>query len=154
MKKFEFTMHKVLDLKNTVLDEEKNRLAQLQAAVRQLEGQIARLAEAQRAIGSEMQKRQADGITVAELLGYNARKSNIRMQLEELKERLAEAQKKADAQLQTVVEASREVSKLEKVEERQYESYREMIKKSEAAFMEELVSTNVSYRRLNEGSPA
>lgn len=149
MKKFEFTMHKVLDLKNTVLDEEKNRLSQLQAAVRQIEGQIARLTEAMHAIAEEMMKRQADGITVAELLGYNARKSNIHLQIKELKERLAEAQKKADAQMQTVIEASREVSKLEKVEERQYESYREMVKKSETAFMEELVSTNVSYRRIN-----
>ncbi len=149
MKKFEFTMHKVLDLKNTVLDEEKNRLSQLQAAVRQIEGQIARLTEAMHAIAEEMMERQADGITVAELLGYNARKSNIHLQIKELKERLAEAQKKADAQMQTVIEASREVSKLEKVEERQYESYREMVKKSETAFMEELVSTNVSYRRIN-----
>ncbi len=149
MKKFEFTMHKVLDLKNTVLDEEKNRLSQLQAAVRQLEGQIARLTEAMQAITGEMQERQADGITVAELLGYNARKSNIHLQIKELKERLAEAQKKADAQMQAVIEASREVSKLEKVEERQYESYREMVKKAETAFMEELVATNVSYRRVN-----
>lgn len=154
MKKFEFTMHKVLDLKNTVLDEEKNRLGQLQAAARLLENQIARLTQAQKEISSEMQERQADGITVAELLGYNARKSNIHMQLEELKERLDEAQKKVDAQMQTVVEASREVSKLEKVEERQYENYREMVKKADAAFMEELVSTNVSHRRLKGASPA
>ena len=153
MKKFEFTMHKLLDLRNTVLDEEKNRLGQLQAAVRVLEEQLARLEEARRALEQEMLAAQAEGITIAELLGYNARKNNVHMQIKEIEQRLAEARKKADEQMQRVVEASREVSKLEKVEERQYENYRDMVKKADAALIEELVVTHTSYRRL-EPEPA
>lgn len=148
MKKFEFTMHKVLDLKNTVLDEEKNRLAQLQAAVRLLEDQQARFQEACRTLEEEMCAAQAEGITIAELLGYNAQKNNIHIQLKELEGRLEKARERADAQLQKVIEASKEVSKLEKVEERQYENYLDMVKKAETALIEELVVTNVSYRSL------
>lgn len=148
MKKFEFTMHKVLDLKNTVLDEEKNRLAQLQAAVRLLEEQKARFEQACRELEEEMRTAQAEGITIAELLGYNARKNNLHMQLKELEGRLEKARERADVQLQKVIEASREVSKLEKVEERQYENYRDMVKKAETALIEELVVTNISYRSL------
>ena len=148
MKKFEFTMHKLLDLKNTVLDEEKNRLGQLQAAVRRLEEQKARFEAACRGLEEEMRTAQAEGITIAELLGYNARKNNLHMQLKELEGRLETARQKADAQLQKVVEASKEVSKLEKVEERQYENYRDMVKKAETAVLEELVVTNISYRSL------
>ena len=148
MKKFEFTMHKVLDLKNTVLDEEKNRLGQLQAAVRLLEDQQARFQQACRELEEEMRAAQAEGITIAELLGYNARKNNLHMQLKELEGRLEKARERADAQLQKVIEASKEVSKLEKVEERQYEVYREGEKKAESARVEELVANNVCRRQV------
>lgn len=148
MKKFEFTMHKVLDLRNTVLDEEKNRLGQLQAALRALEERKRRLEEARDALNEEMIRAQAEGITIAELLGYNARKNNVHIQLKELENPLTEARKKVDVQMQRVVDASREVSKLEKVEERQYENYRDMVKKAETALIEELVVTNISYRSL------
>lgn len=148
MKKFEFTMHKVLDLRNTVLDEEKNRLGQLQAAVRAIEDKQHRMEQARDELSEEMRAAQTEGITIAELLGYNARKNNIYIQLKELENQLIEANKKVDVQMQKVVEASREVSKLEKVEERQYENYRDMVKKAETALIEELVVTNISYRSL------
>lgn len=146
MKKFEFTMRKILDLKNNILEAEKNRLAQLQEAQRRIEAEIAQLEQAMQDISQEMTDAQTEGVTVAELIAYNARRANIRMQLEELALRLADAKKSVDHQMQIVVEASREVSKFEKVEERQYEVYREGEKKAENARVEELVTNNVSRR--------
>ena len=97
-----------------------------------------------RDISLEMLAAQSEGVTIAELIAYNARRANIRMQLEELALRLADAVKSVDRQTQIVVEASREVSKFEKVEERQYELYREVEKKAENARVEELVVNNIS----------
>lgn len=148
MKKFQFTMRKILDLKNNILEAEKNRLAQLQEAQRRIEGEILRLEQAMQNISLEMRDAQTEGVTVAELIAYNARRANIRMQLEELALRLADAKKSVDHQMQIVVEASREVSKFEKVEERQYEVYREGEKKAENARVEELVTNNVSRRQV------
>lgn len=148
MKKFEFTMRKILDLKNNILEAEKNRLAQLQEAQRRIEAEIEQLEQAMQEISQEMTDAQTKGVTVAELIAYNARRANIRMQLEELALRLADAKKSVDHQLQIVVEASREVSKFEKVEERQYEVYREGEKKAENARVEELVTNNVSRRQV------
>ncbi len=99
-------------------------------------------------ISREMLEAQTKGVTVAELIAYNARRANIRMQLEELALRLADAKKSVDHQMQIVVEASREVSKFEKVEERQYEVYREGEKKAETARVEELVLNNVTRRQV------
>ena len=148
MKKFQFTMRKILDLKNNILEAEKNRLAQLQEAQRRIETEIAQLEQAMLDISQEMMDAQTKGVTVAELIAYNARRANIRMQLEELALRLTDAKKSVDHQMQIVVEASREVSKFEKVEERQYEVYREGEKKAENARVEELVANNVSRRQV------
>lgn len=148
MKKFEFTMRKILDLKNNILEAEKNRLAQLQEAQRRIEDEILQLERAMQDISQEMRDAQTKGVTVAELIAYNARRANIRMQLEELALRLADAKKSVDHQMQIVVEASREVSKFEKVEERQYEVYRESEKKAESARVEELVANNVCRRQV------
>lgn len=148
MKKFQFTMRKILDLKNNILETEKNRLAQLKEAQRRIEREIEALEGAMHDISLEMLAAQSEGVTIAELIAYNARRANIRMQLEELALRLADAKKSVDRQTQIVVEASREVSKFEKVEERQYELYREVEKKAESARVEELVVNNISRRQV------
>lgn len=148
LKKFEFTLRRILDLKNNILEAEKNRLGQLQEAQRKIEDEILRLEAALQNISQEMTNAQTEGVTVAELIAYNARRANIRMQLEELAVRLANAKKSVDHQMQIVVEASREVSKFEKVEERQYEVYREGEKKAETARVEELVVNNISRRQV------
>ena len=148
MKKFEFTMRRILDLKNNILEAEKNRLGQLQEKQRKIEALILQLEESMQQISREMLEAQTKGVTVAELIAYNARRANIRMQLEELALRLADAKKSVDHQMQIVVEASREVSKFEKVEERQYEVYREGEKKAETARVEELVLNTVPRRQV------
>lgn len=148
MKKFQFTMRRILDLKNNILEAEKNRLGQLQEVQRRIETEILQLEEAMQNISQEMRDAQTEGVTVAELIAYNARRANIRMQLEELALRLADAKKSVEHQMQVVVEASREVSKFEKVEERQYEVYRESEKKAETARVEELVVNNISRRQV------
>ena len=148
LKKFEFTMRKILDLKNNILEAEKNRLSQLQEAQRRIEAEILQLEQAMQDISQQMINAQTEGVTVAELMAYNARRANIRMQLEELALRLSDAIKSVDHQMQIVVEASREVSKFEKVEERQYEVYREGEKKAENARVEELVANNVCRRQV------
>lgn len=147
MKKFQFTMRKILDLKNNILEAEKTRLGQLKEAQRRIEREIEALEAAMRDISLEMLAAQSEGVTIAELIAYNARRANIRMQLEELAARLAEAVKSVDHQTQVVIEASREVSKFEKVEERQYEVYRETEKKAESARVEELVVNNIGRRQ-------
>ncbi len=148
MRKFQFTMRRILDLKNNILDAEKNRLSQLQEEQRKIEREIEALELAMQDISREMLDAQSEGVTVAELIAYNARRANIRMQLEELALRLADAKKSVDRQMQVVAEASREVSKFEKVEERQYEVYRESEKKAETARVEELVVNNISRRQV------
>ena len=66
MKKFEFTMRKILDLKNNILEAEKNRLGQLQEAQRRIEAEIAQLEQAMQDISHEMTDKQTEGVTVAE----------------------------------------------------------------------------------------
>lgn len=148
MKKFEFSMQKILDLKNNILEEEKNRLGRLQEEKRKIELRIEALQTASREISEEMKRAQLEGVTVAALLASSARQNIIRLQMEDMLRQLETAQEKVDAQMQVVVAASQEVSKLEKVEERQYEIYRGFEKKAEATRIEELVTNNISRRQV------
>ena len=148
MKKFEFSMQKILDLKNNILEEEKNRLGRLQEEKRKIELRIEALQTASREISEEMKRAQLEGVTVAALLASSARQNIIRLQMEDMLRQLETAQEKVDAQMQVVVAASQEVSKLEKVEERQYEIYPGFEKKAEATRIEELVTNNISRRQV------
>ncbi len=146
MKKFQFTMQKILDLKQNMLDAEKNRLGQLRERKARIEAEIDALRQSAQEIADEMRAAQIKGVTVAELIGFSTRRENIRLQLEELAGRLAEVDRCVEKQLQIVVAASQEVSKFEKIEQKQREHYRELEKKMEAARVEELVVTNIGRR--------
>lgn len=57
-------------------------------------------------------------------------------------------EREIEAQLQTVIEATKEVSKLEKLEEHQIEEYRAAEQKETELFIEEFVS-NADWRKAN-----
>lgn len=146
MKKFEFTLGKMKDYKDRLLDQEKAMLGRLQAEKAAVDRHIESLEAEFARIAAEMEQKKAQGMMIAELIAYNAHLDNIRMHLRQLFRDQAEAQNKVDRQMEAVLSASREVSKLEKLEERQLETYREEVKREDALHTEELVVTDVTRR--------
>ena len=102
MKKFTFTLHKMLDYKDQILDEEKNRLATLQHQRNVIEGRIEKLQQEFDRISQEMHEEERRGIPAFRLQGYNLQLVNIRRQLEELQQELKEAQQAVDRQIKAV----------------------------------------------------
>lgn len=143
MKKFTFTLHKMLDYKDQILDEEKNRLATLQHQRDVIEARIERLQEEFGRISQEMHEEERRGIPVFRLQGYNLQLGNIRRQLEELRQELKEAQQAVDRQIKAVVSANQEVSKLDRLQDRQYEDYKKSVAKAEEIMIEEFVSSKL-----------
>lgn len=142
MKKFRFTLEKMRGYQEQILETQKNRLAQLRYAQRQIEEKIQALKESFHAISQEMHTEQQRGMPAYKLPSYNLQLENIRNQLNELYVHLRKAQAAVEEQMKKVVLAQQEVKKLDKLEEKQLEEYQMMVQKDEATFIEELVSSD------------
>lgn len=143
MKKFEFSLSHMKDYRERLLDEEKGTLQRLKAERDQIENDIARLENDFAELSRKMQEKAEKGTTIVELKKYSAQMDNVRLQIKELEKALVRAEAKVEKQMQVVVEANQEVSKLEKLEEKQLEEYRHLVNKAEEDRIDEFVSQNL-----------
>ena len=141
MKKFKFTLGRMLDYKDQLLDEEKNKLAPLRKKKQEIDDHIESLLRELDKISVTMRQEQERGITAFQLLSYESQRTNIRRQIEQLKKEQALAKLEVKRQVQVVVQATQEVSKLDKLQDKQLEEYRKMVMKAEELEIEEFVSS-------------
>lgn len=141
MKKFKFTLGRMLDYKDQLLDEEKNKLALLRKKKQEIDDHIESLLRELDKISVTMRQEQERGITAFQLLSYESQRTNIRRQIEQLKKEQTLAKLEVKRQVQVVVQATQEVSKLDKLQDKQLEEYRKMVMKAEELEIEEFVSS-------------
>ena len=142
MKKFQFSLDHVRDYRDRLLDEETGKLQRLRAEQTRIEQLIAQLEADFAQVSQEMRDAQAEGITALEQRGFSLQLESIRMQTHELTDLLKGVQDQVEQQTQIVVAASQEVSKLDKLKDRQYEDWQTSVRKAEEERIEELVSQN------------
>ncbi len=144
MKKFQFKLSHMRELKSRILDEEQGVLQQLKSEQAQLENRINTLHQEFGELSNQMLQAQQKGTTALEIRGYSMQLDSIRMQLEELSNELQKAAARVEKQTQVVIAANQEVSKLDKLEDKQYEAYRRQADKAEEQRIEELVVQGIS----------
>ena len=142
MKKFQFSLDHVRDYRDRLLDEETGKLQRLRAEQTRIEQLIAQLEADFAQVSKAMRDAQAEGITALEQRGFSLQLESIRMQTHELTDLLKGVQDQAEQQTQIVVAANQEVSKLDKLKDRQYEDWQTSVRKAEEERIEELVSQN------------
>ena len=149
MKKFQFTLQKLMDFRQQELDRQKNTLSALQAERQRIyqekEELIRRVEESSQDL--EMICRQG-----AQAFEVSVRKRYIVSLQQEIHAHDASAamkQQEINKQLGVVVEATKDVRTLEKLEEKQLEDYRAAANKENEQFIEEFVSGQ-SIRAHNE----
>lgn len=140
MKKFHFTLDKLLDFKGQVLEKEKNSLASLNA-------RKAEALEMKAALELEMKETQDDfnhraqkGISAMEMFIFKEHHNTLRLQIEDVKASIVSLDAAVERQLGVVTEASKEVKSLEKLEEKQLEDYKFKAAKADEQFIEEYVN--------------
>ena len=131
MKKFEFSLRHMRDYRERLLDEEKGTLQRRKAERDQIENDIARLEGDFAALSRKMQEKAEKGTTVIELRKLSAQMDNVRLQIQDLEKALVKAEQRVEKQMDVVVEANKEVTKLDKLEEKQREEYRHQVSKAE-----------------------
>ena len=144
MKKFEFSLSHVLDYRERLLDEEKGALQRIKAERDEIAENIRRLEDSFAQVSLKMVKAQTAGTTILEIKKINAQLENIRMQLDQQRKELQRAELKVEHQMKAVIAANQEVSKLDKLQERQLEEYRHEVNKAEEDRVDEFVAQTLA----------
>lgn len=143
MKSFEFSLERMRNYKDQVLEKEKTSLRQLQTKKNKIETDIEDLENYRKVKESEFRKEQEIGVTPDRFLSFKFYMENTRHQLDSLYEELVVTEAKVEEQIKVVVKASQEVSGLDKLEEKQLEEYRYLETKENEVQILELVSTKM-----------
>ena len=140
MKKFSFSLDKVLDYKQQILESVQAEHAAAIAEVQRQEEVLQEAWHGYRAYNEEFCESKKTGLLITEALFYETRlramEGCIQKETEQLKKlRQAEEQKR-----NAVVEMRKETASLEKLKEKKQALYQKAVQKSEEAFIEEFVS--------------
>lgn len=147
MKKFVFSLERMLTYQVQNLDKEKSILGRLTAEKDWLETRKSEMQTSNAAIRREMEQQERNGTTVFVLKGYYSMLESGRRQLEMLEGQLAVITAKMEQQQKAVLAASQEVKKLEKLKETQLEEYR----RNEAKEQQEIIAEHVAETFVRNG---
>jgi flagellar FliJ protein len=141
MKKFQFTLEKLLEYKNTLLDEGKNGLAYMRLERNQLQDQVDLLESQVKKVHQKIQVETKQGTTISKLRGYQYQIENAHYQIKLLLIEIKKLESRIEKQLQVVILLSQEAAGLEKLEEKQLEDYRQAVAKADELVVAEHVSS-------------
>ena len=140
MKKFAFSLERMLNYQTQNLDKEMGILGRFTAARDDLESRARNMEGTIAGIRAKMARQESEGTTIFLLKASFSVLESARNKLKELNEDLELARIKVEKQQGVVLEASREVKKLEKLKENQIEEYR----RGEAKEQQETIAEHVA----------
>jgi len=140
MKRFRFTLEKLLNYKESMLQKEKITLAALRAQQNRILEKIMLYTKERESLRDRIRRETEKGITAGALLTINFQIENIDLQLKVLRAELENIALMIEKQLNTVLELTKEKAELEKLKEKQLEQYRI----GEARENEQIISEFVS----------
>ena len=148
MKRFEFTLQRLKEFREQTLDTEKGTLAELRAELARLEAELEDILEDLARLNRELVELYQKGTTALEISVHKRYINAKQQELHMMRHRILMQNRKIEMQLNVVIEATKEVSKLEKLEEHQLEEYKAAEQKENELFIEEFVS-NADWRKAH-----
>lgn len=144
MKKFNFTLQSLKKYNDQMLDSEKSVLGRLRAELAEMQAELdAKTAEYELSI-DKLNELVRGGTTAMRLSLHKKYVSSLQQDIYRIKGRMVQKRDEVEQQLQRVIDATKEVSKLEKLEEKQFEEYRYAAQKEQEQIIEEFVSNGSS----------
>lgn len=140
MKKFSFSLQKVLEIKEQILENSKVELSNLNQDFKIIELDIKNLREKFSDINNDFNEKSSVSISVGEMSYYKIYMSSILKQIENKEEEKAILFKKIEARRQEIINKKMEISSLEKLKDKESEKYNAAFMKNEEIFIEEFVS--------------
>lgn len=152
MKKFQFSLSKVLDYKDQMLEKEKNYLADLHAQKAKVDHRIDAFQNEFEIVNQRFMKETAQGISVIQIKSFEYQLQSIRYQIKQLKSQQSALLSAVEKQIQVVVKASQEVTGLDKLEEKQRTQYNIEQARGNEAQIAEFVSSQFIRQKIAETS--
>lgn len=145
MKKFKFTLESLKKYNEQILDSEKNQLGKLRAEYADMQKALeAKNLEYEQAIET-LEELMKSGTNVMRVSLHKRYIASLQQDMYRIRAEMASKNEEIQHQLQKVVDATKEVSKIEKLEEKQIEQYKYEEQKESELFIEEFVS-NATFR--------
>ena len=147
MKKFEFTLESLRKYNEQILDSEKNILGKLRAELGELQDELESTNERYEEAREKLAQLLMGGTDAMRLSVSKKYISSLQQDIYRIKAKIAAKNEEIKAQLDKVIEATKEVTKLEKLEEKQREEYKYAEQKESEQFIEEFVSNASFYEK-------
>ncbi|NMA79248.1 MAG: FliJ family protein, partial [Clostridiales bacterium] len=128
-----------------ILKTEENELGRRRKKVIALQEEKAMLEGKVEQCNGEFRQRAMNAVTPQEIKVAKGYIATLQENIREIDRQILNAQDRVEQQIQVVVEATKEVSSLEKLEEGQLDEYNKMTMKQEELFIEEFVSNSNFY---------
>lgn len=140
MKKFHFSLQKLMDFREQELDRQKNTLSALQAELKRLNDGTEELRLKTAQASEELEQVCARGAQIGDIALRKRYIISLQQEIHRMELLAQQKQQEVSAQLDVVVEATKDVKTLEKLEEKQREEYAHKEGKENELFIEEFVS--------------
>ena len=148
MKKFVFTLERLKQYREQVLETEKGSLADLRGQLNRLQAELEDILEELARLNRELVEMYERGTTPLDISVHKRYIAAKQQELHMKRHQIMLKEREIERQLEVVVEATKELSKLEKLEEQQIEEYKAAEQKETEAFIEEFVS-NADWRKVH-----
>ena len=140
MKKFHFSLQKLKDYREQELDRQKNILSLLQADLRRIEEARELLIEKLKEQAEQLDRVYRLGSTASDIAMRKRYIVTLQQEIHLKEQQAAQKRVEIEQQLEVVVEATKEVKTLEKLEDKQLEDSNHAVSKENEQFIEEFVS--------------
>lgn len=148
MKKFHFSLEKVLQYKDSLLEEEKNKLMEIRVRKNTVDMKIESNERELVQTDRERTEKAAGGMTVVEMQSYSYRIETGRRLIKELMLQQKKLEIEVERQLAVVIACTQEVSGLEKLREKQLEEYNKEADKEQQLIISEMISSKYIERQM------
>ena len=146
MKKFVFTLQNLKEFREQTLDTEKGTLAEMRAELVEMEAQLEHIFEELAKLNRDLLELYAKGTTANDISVHKRYINAKQQELHQMRHQILMQNRKIEQQLQAVIDATQELSKLERLEEHQLDDYKAAEQKETEQFIEEFVS-NADWRK-------
>ena len=148
MKKFAFSLQKLLNYKEQLFDAELTILADMRAALAKMEDELADMNAERATRTSDFCQKAAKGIPAIEVEMHKNYLTMLDFSIRQKQQQIEMQSKAIDKQAEKVRQAKMEISTMEKLRERKLEEYNHAASKAEELFIEEFVTNAKAVKEI------
>ena len=144
MKKFSFSLEKVLGIKNQFYDVKMNELAVLNQELREIENSIEKNKQEFLKYNEEINEIMKNGTSSSQIETYKAYFKALNIKEKQLYSNKADAEKRIEDKQQEIIALKSEISGLERLKEKQLAEYNKALQKQQEQQIEEFINEKLS----------